>query len=239
MAAESEYLQLREARQFLSKHGIEFDDRAVEVAAELSKKARGVRKGYLLSVLEDHGLLDTFINEFWPKARSKDGEAVVKRYRLLKEQNEMLVGDTEEENEEDDTSEVLFELEYQLRDFIAHNLNGIRVEGRKLSLYVDSSGRKGIEYPTAVGPIDILAIDDAHNFYAFELKRARSPDHAIGQLARYMGWLQELSQGKRRVYGVIVAKEISDKLRYAVRVVPNVSLFEYEVAFQLNPIAAS
>ena len=35
--------------------------------------------------------------------------------------------------------------------------------------------------------------------------------------------------------GVIVAKEISDSLRYAVSVVPNVSLFEYEVSFSLRP----
>jgi endonuclease len=37
------------------------------------------------------------------------------------------------------------------------------------------------------------------------------------------------------VYGVVVAKEISESLRYAVSVVPNVSLFEYEVEFHLKP----
>ena len=35
--------------------------------------------------------------------------------------------------------------------------------------------------------------------------------------------------------GVIVAKGISDSLRFAVAVVPNVSLFEYEVEFHLKP----
>lgn len=32
-----------------------------------------------------------------------------------------------------------------------------------------------------------------------------------------------------------VAKEVSDALRYAVSVVPNFSLFEYEVEFTLRP----
>src|SRR5208337_498229 len=48
------------------------------------------------------------------------------------------------------------------------------------------NGRSGIEFPTAVGPIDILAIDASGDFFVFELKRARSPDHAIGQPTRYM-----------------------------------------------------
>jgi hypothetical protein len=50
-----------------------------------------------------------------------------------------------------------------------------------------------------------------------------------------MGWVQQTIGKGRQVNGVIVAKEIADSLRYAVSVVPNVSLFEYEVAFHLNP----
>jgi RecB family endonuclease NucS len=68
------------------------------------------------------------------------------------------------------------------------------------------------------------------------LKRARSPDYAIGQLSRYMGWVHQTIGKGREVNGVIVAKEIGDGLRYAVSVVPNVSLFEYEVEFHLKPV---
>jgi hypothetical protein len=95
------------------------------------------------------------------------------------------------ESEEDDELQQAFALEYQLRDFLAQNLGTVRVEGRKLKLFVDATGRDGIEFPTAVGPIDILAIDDSGAFVVFELKRARSPDHAIGQLTRYMGWVKQ------------------------------------------------
>lgn len=134
-----------------------------------------------------------------------------------------------------DEAEASFTLEYQLRDFLAQNFNSIPVEGKKLRLYVDPTGRDGVEYPTAVGPIDILAVDETGAFVVFELKRARSPDHAIGQVSRYMGWVKQTIGKNQIVRGVIVAKSISNKLRYAATVIPNVSLFEYEVSFKLKP----
>lgn len=143
-----------------------------------------------------------------------------------------------EELEDESETEAAFALEYQLRDFLAQNLGAIPVEGKKLRLYVDPTGRDGIEFPTAVGPIDILAVDDSGAFVVFELKRARSPDHAIGQLSRYMGWMKQTIGKDRKVRGVIVAKTISDNLRYAVSVIPDVSLFEYEVSFELKAIPA-
>jgi hypothetical protein len=128
-----------------------------------------------------------------------------------------------------------FGLEYQLRDFLAQNLNAIVLGGEKLRLFVDATGRDGIEYPTAVGPIDILAVDSKGGFVVFELKRARSPDHAVGQLTRYMGWIKETIGKGQQVRGVIVAREIGAKLRYAVSVIPNTKLFEYEVQSTLRP----
>ncbi len=141
----------------------------------------------------------------------------------------------EEQEDSSQVPETSFALEYQLRDFIAQNIHSIKVDGRLLSLFVDQAGRDGIEYPTAVGPIDILAIDDSDAFVVFELKRARSPDHAIGQLSRYMGWVKNTIGKGKEVRGVIVAKSISDNLRYAVTVIPGVGLFEYEVSFTLKP----
>jgi endonuclease len=141
-----------------------------------------------------------------------------------------------EGGDEVDEQEPTFALEYQLRDFIAQNIRTIQVNGRRLSLYVDQRRRDGVEYPTAVGPIDILATDSSGAFVVFELKRARSPDHAIGQLSRYMGWVKASLASERPLRGVIVAKTISGSLRYAVSVVPNVDLFEYEVSFQLKPV---
>src|SRR5262249_9427473 len=62
----------------------------------------------------------------------------------------------------------------------------------------------------------LLAVDEAGAFVIFELKRARTPDKAIGRLAPYMGWLKETIGKDCELRGVIVAKHVTDHLRYAV-----------------------
>ena len=148
-----------------------------------------------------------------------------------------VLGPSDSHDEADADADVspFFSLEYQLRDFIASNLNTISINGRRLRLYVDPTGRDGVEFPSAVGPIDILAVDDKDSFFVFELKRANSADRAVGQLARYMGWVQQTIGKEREVFGVIVAKSIGENLRYAASIVPKVHLFEYEVEFHLKP----
>jgi hypothetical protein len=133
-----------------------------------------------------------------------------------------------------DREDASFSLESQLEDFLAANLQHIPIDGNRLSVYVDPTGREGVQYPTAVGPIDILAVDRSSNFYVLELKRGRSPDATLGQVTRYMGWVSRTIGKECKVFGVIVAKQISTSLRYAACVVPNVSLLEYEVSFTLR-----
>ncbi len=179
-----------------------------------------------------HQLRNALKKKGW---RVKETEAEVRMMTPGGRSVDSLLGDNGDDID-DGESEAAFALEYQLRDFLAQNLHAIPVEAKTLHLYVDSTGKDGIEYATDVGPIDILAVDDTGAFVVFELKRGRSPDHAIGQLSRYMGWVK-LTIGKGQpVRGVIVAKTISKNLRYAVTVVPDVSLFEYEISFALKAI---
>ncbi len=80
---------------------------------------------------------------------------------------DQILGPTGDEAGDNEPEEASFSLEYQLRDFLAQNLNAINVGGRRLQLYVDPSGRNGIEYPSAVGPIDLLAVDETGSFHAY------------------------------------------------------------------------
>jgi hypothetical protein len=101
----------------------------------------------------------------------KPGAAATEVTEVLGSPDEQVVGDE---------TEPYFSLEYQLRDFIASNIGTVVVNGSRLRLFVDPIGRDGIEYPTAVGLIDILAVDDSGAFYVFELKRANRLGHFPG-----------------------------------------------------------
>ncbi|MGA9070737.1 MAG: endonuclease NucS domain-containing protein [Terracidiphilus sp.] len=143
--------------------------------------------------------------------------------------------ESEDEGSSMDAEEVLeFSLEKHLQQFIAGNLPSLLIAGKCLRLYRDSANQVGVEYPTATGPVDILAVDDVGNFYVLELKLSHGPDKAMGQLTRYMGWVRQHLANGREVYGVIVAKNMSERLRYAALAVPGVTLLEYEVRFKLK-----
>ena len=129
-----------------------------------------------------------------------------------------------------------FGYERELRDFLALNLPQIEViPGKRLKVYVDPTQADGVEYQTGVGRIDILAVDDVGDFYVFELKRADSSDDVFGQVSRYMGWVRYTIGREKNVSGVIVARQITEKLRYAAYGRDDVHLFEYEVSFKVKP----
>ena len=68
-----------------------------------------------------------------------------------------------------------------------------------------------------------------------ELKRGRPTDQVVGQAARYMGWFrEEFAADGRSVEGIIVAGEADDRLYYAARAVPGLSVLLYEVTFALR-----
>ncbi len=49
-----------------------------------------------------------------------------------------------------------------------------------------------------------------------------------------MGWVKKILAGQHEVYGIIVARDMDEKLQFAALPVPNVSLLEYEIDFRLR-----
>ncbi|MBI1729651.1 DUF91 domain-containing protein, partial [Candidatus Acetothermia bacterium] len=83
-----------------------------------------------------------------------------------------------------------FELERYLEEFLASNFERI-LWGSNLELYQEDE-RPGRQYKIGVGVIDLLAIDkDKKEFVVIELKRATTSAATVGQIASYIGWLQE------------------------------------------------
>jgi hypothetical protein len=132
-------------------------------------------------------------------------------------------------------SESLFALEAHLEDFIAHNWDRISWDAPlELYRYGEQTGR---QYPAGTWSIDFLAIDHTKSeLVVIELKRGHSGDATVGQILRYMNWIREnIATGNQNVRGIIVASEIDEKLRYAVRGLPDVSVKTYNVTFTLQP----
>lgn len=126
-----------------------------------------------------------------------------------------------------------FRFESHLRDYLAQNLHLFDFLGTRLRLY--GEGGQGVEFPTRVGPIDILATGEDGTLYVLELKVSRGADATVGQVLRYMGAVRADIAAGRPVLGVIVASTLTDKLKMAVAEVEGkVIAVEYEMQVALR-----
>ena len=94
--------------------------------------------------------------------------------------------------------------------------------------------QKSQQYKTDIGPIDILAKDkQTGDYVVIELKRNQTSDDTVGQIARYMGWVEEHLECNN-VKGITVCGKYDKKLDYARRRVRDVEVFLYQVNFNLR-----
>lgn len=135
---------------------------------------------------------------------------------------------------EDVENAEVFSLEKHLEDFLVTNWEHTEL-GKSYDIYSDESGQIGQQYPTDTGPMDILAISkDKKTLLVVELKRGRASDHVVGQILRYMSYVQEmLCDEGQSVKGAIIALEDDKKLRRAISMVNGVSFFRYKISFKL------
>jgi hypothetical protein len=153
------------------------------------------------------------------------------RFRLLNQGEENITVEEESCVEDEENEEFSFQFEEDLKLSLSRNLKSIE-EG--LILYKDANGN-GLEYPTDVGRIDILSLDSEGNFVVIELKVGLASEKVCGQIQKYMGWVkQNLAKG-RGVRGIIIARVISEPLKYAASV-SNIKTKEYEMNFNLKNV---
>ena len=126
-----------------------------------------------------------------------------------------------------------FVLEKYLEDFIVSNFAAI-FKG-ELKMYGDAPGSDGQQYTTDIGSIDILAIEPkTKSFVDIELKKGRPSDQVVGQVLRYMGWVNEkLCDKGQEVRGLIICREPDTRLNYALSMTKNVAVKYYSVSFKL------
>ena len=140
--------------------------------------------------------------------------------------------DIEVKDEDSDLSKGLFYMESQLEDFIIQNWNESEF-GKKYDLIIEDGELQSQQYRTDIGPIDILAKDKVTDEYVvIELKRNQTGDQTIGQIARYMQWVEE--NLSKNVKGVIVCGKWDEKLYYARKRMGDVEVLLYELNFSLK-----
>ncbi len=126
-----------------------------------------------------------------------------------------------------------FALEEHLEDFLV--LNWAQTElAREFDIY-EEDGEKAQQYQTDTGPLDILAISkDRKRLMVVELKKGRASDVVVGQTLRYMSFVQEmLAEENQTVHGAIIALEDDTRIRRALKMVPNIAFYRYQISFKL------
>jgi hypothetical protein len=231
-------LPIKKAYHFAIEHGLQAEVdkiRHLKMNPQViaARKERTVRKGHLVSLLQDRGLWEQFVQNDWPTGKTPWGEQRTKHYLVWKSRNEDL-DDEDTDDDQDgavDDVEQGFVYESELRNYLKNNLHTIE---SGLKLYKDAT-RDGEEFRVENGRIDILAVDKQDCFVVIELKLSTGRNKAVGQLLYYMGWVDaNLGKGKTPSRGMIIASEIPEDLRLAVHRIPGVSLYRYKISMTLE-----
>lgn len=152
---------------------------------------------------------------------------------IYKQNKDITIAEETDNDETDDVEIHEFAYEKDLKNFLAGNLHVIRLS---LSVYQDCD-INGVEFPVGGRYIDILAVENGQDLVVIELKVSKGYDRALGQLLRYMAWIEKnLAETGQNVKGMIIARNISEDLQLATSRVKDVELFEYELSITLNQI---
>lgn len=111
--------------------------------------------------------------------------------------------------------------EQNLEEFVVQQLeeieSGLKLVNRQLS--------------TAAGRLDLLCQDHLGCYVVVELKRGQGTDQVVGQILRYMGWVQE-NYRTDKVRGIIVVGKKDHLLSYAIKAVPNIQVKEFRLSIK-------
>ncbi len=129
-----------------------------------------------------------------------------------------------------------FALEKYLEEFIVSNWKSLDL-GKKYDLQEEFIDGKRVKFKTDTGEIDIFAISkDRKEHLVIELKRGRASDAVIGQITRYMGYIEsEIANPDQKVSGLIIALEDDLRLKRSMEIIgaERIKFCRYKINFEL------
>lgn len=128
----------------------------------------------------------------------------------------------------------IFGLEKHLEDFLIENWEKTEL-GKRYELIKENGELISQQYRTDIGVIDILAREkDSNRYVVIELKKNQTSDDTVGQLARYMGWIEDKKSNGVPTKGIIIAAKYDEKLHYAMKKLSDVEVFIYKLTLSLK-----
>ena len=134
-----------------------------------------------------------------------------------------------------------FVKEQHLQQYLVNHWEQMELS-EQWEIYSDADDPEaGVEFSTGIGRPDILLTHTSEaRVCILELKKGSTSDRAVGQLLRYVGWVRDHLEDLEGVSddadveGRLIVNEPSEKLEYAISVVPELMLYEYEMQVTLN-----
>ena len=151
----------------------------------------------------------------------------------LDEDTQSTIQDTESTGE--------FVKEQHLQQYLVNHWRQMNLS-EQWEIYSDADDPEaGVEFSTGIGRPDILLTHTSDaRICILELKKGSTSDRAVGQLLRYLGWVRDHLEdlegvsADADVEGRLIVSEPSEKLEYAISVVPELTLYEYDMEVTLN-----
>ena len=151
-------------------------------------------------------------------------------FPTMPDEDEVLIEDMKERGVEDVYN---FGMEKHLEDFLIANWDKTEI-GKSYDLIYEEGDLVSQQFPTDVGPIDILVKHKADGTYlVVELKKGRSSDSVVGQILRYIAWVRKELANGQKVKGLVVIPEVDKKLKLSLSDQKNIGLMTYKIDFKL------
>lgn len=144
------------------------------------------------------------------------------------------------EGEDDEAEEIstAFAMEKHFQRFLVENWEKTPL-GENYEIFSEDGDLIGEYFNTKeVGVIDILAKEkDTNDWVVIEIKKDRTSDAVVGQLLRYMNWIEKNKKVEREnVRGIIIVNKVDKNLEHSLNILKDkmpITLMVYEVKFSL------